>query len=165
MVPLFKLTETNSVKAHEMSQKDEVFIPKVLTVKTGDMVTFPNQDNFNHHVYSFSKTKTFELPFYKKGDPLPPPIKIEKSGITIVGCNIHDSMRAYIVSSPSPFHGVTNSSGLVRIDNLPKGKFRLEVWHPGLPTGSKPKAFSVDTNKPYQSPPTIKLNAKPLSDF
>jgi hypothetical protein len=44
-----------------LTQKNTQFQPRVLIVPVGADVSFPNLDPFHHHVFSFSKTKTFEL--------------------------------------------------------------------------------------------------------
>src|SRR5262245_2314837 len=54
-----------------MDQHDKQFMPHVLVVQTGTSVQFPNHDEVSHHVYSFSKAKSFELGLYK-GQAYPP---------------------------------------------------------------------------------------------
>ena len=48
-----------------MDQVNKEFVPHVLPVAVGTEVSFPNHDQIHHHVYSFSRTKTFEIPLYK----------------------------------------------------------------------------------------------------
>ena len=43
----------------EVAQKDRMFHPHVLILPAGSSVNFPNRDNTQHHVYSFSPTKPF----------------------------------------------------------------------------------------------------------
>jgi hypothetical protein len=54
-----------------MDQIDKTFVPGGLPVTVGTSVSFPNHDQIHHHVYSFSRTKTFELPLYKGTDASP----------------------------------------------------------------------------------------------
>jgi len=43
-----------------MDQQDKQFVPHMLVVQTGTSVEFPNHDDVSHHVYSFSRAKSFE---------------------------------------------------------------------------------------------------------
>src|SRR5690348_12160034 len=47
-----------------MAQRNKEFIPHVLAIRAGSTVRFPNQDDFRHQIYSFSKAKTFEISLY-----------------------------------------------------------------------------------------------------
>jgi hypothetical protein len=45
-------------------------------------------------------------------------------------------MVAWVVVVETPHHGVADSAGLLRLDNVPPGSYRLRSWHPGLPPGA-----------------------------
>ena len=79
----------------EIVQKNRQFIPPVTVVPVGSLVRFPNWDNVQHHVYSFSAAKTFDIPLYIGESPKV--IEFSSPGIVSLGCNIHDWMFAYIV--------------------------------------------------------------------
>src|SRR4029434_4728661 len=74
----------------EIVQKNRQFIPPVTIVPVGSIVRFPNWDNVQHHVYSFSAAKTFDIPLYIGQSPKA--IEFERPGIVTLGCNIHDWM-------------------------------------------------------------------------
>ena len=115
----------------EVSQEKRQFHPQVTLVTVGTPVVFSNFDTVRHHVYSFSSAKTFELKLYA-GIPNKP-VVFDKPGVSIVGCNIHDQMAAWIVVVDSALHGLSGVDGRVRIDAVAPGNYRLWVWHPGLP--------------------------------
>ncbi len=115
----------------EISQAKRTFTPRVTLITTGTRVTFPNFDTVRHHVYSFSPIKTFELKLYA-GVPNAP-ITFDKPGFAVLGCNIHDTMAAWVVVADTPWSARTAADGLARIDNVPAGAYRLRIWHPGLP--------------------------------
>src|SRR6185369_3994692 len=48
-----------------MDQIDKQFVPHVLPIAVGTEVRFPNHDQIHHHVYSFSRVKSFDLPLSK----------------------------------------------------------------------------------------------------
>lgn len=118
----------------EMAQANRQFDPRVLVVPVGSSVEFPNRDTVRHHVYSFSPAKTFELKLYT-GTPATP-VVFDKTGVAVLGCNIHDNMAAWVVVVDTPYHGRTAASGAVVLANVPPGSYRLRVWHPGLPVGA-----------------------------
>jgi plastocyanin len=113
--------------AQIVDQVEKAFVPGMLPIVVGTWVRFPNHDQIHHHVYSFSPTKTFELPLYK-GDAAAP-VLFDKVGVVRIGCNIHDWMSGIIVVLPSTQFGVTDAEGRFRLDNLPAGDYRLEAWH------------------------------------
>lgn len=117
----------------EVSQAAKQFSPAVTVVTTGTSVLFPNNDTVRHHVYSFSPAKTFDLKLYA-GVPANP-VVFDKTGIAVLGCNIHDNMVAWIVVVDTPYFGKTDAQGLLSLD-LPAGNYKLRTWHASLPTGA-----------------------------
>ena len=124
-----------------MDQQKGQFMPHVLVVQSGTAVDFPNSDNVSHHVYSFSKTKTFELPLYK-GDVYPPMV-FDQPGIVVLGCNIHDGMLGYVVVVDTPHFALTNEQGAALIDGVPNGEYVLQAWTPRVRSESLPAAEHV----------------------
>ncbi len=109
---------------------------RVTVVPTGTSVHFPNRDKVRHHVYSFSPAKTFELKLYA-GTPANP-VLFDKTGIAVLGCNIHDTMVAWVVVVDTPHYGQTDALGRLRLGQVPPGSYRLRSWHAGLPPGAQP---------------------------
>lgn len=110
-----------------MDQVNKQFVPSVLAVQVGSKVVFPNRDQIHHHVYSFSRTKNFELPLYK-GEEVEP-VVFDKVGYVKVGCNIHDWMSGHILVVPTPFFSRTDANGEFTLDSVPEGRLRVAVWH------------------------------------
>ncbi len=124
-----------------MDQQGLQFVPHLLVVQSGASVTFPNSDKVSHHVYSFSATKTFELPLYK-GD-LYPPVLFEQPGVVVLGCNIHDGMLGYVVVVDTPHFARTNEQGAAVIDGVPNGDYAVTAWTPRVRPTSLPAAQPV----------------------
>ena len=114
----------------EIVQKNRQFIPPVTIVPVGSIVRFPNWDNVQHHVYSFSAAKTFDIPLYIGQSPRA--IEFERPGIVTLGCNIHDWMAAYIVVLDSGFFAKTDERGVGLLRDLPAGSFSILGWSPRL---------------------------------
>jgi plastocyanin len=111
-----------------MDQRNRAFVPGVIVVATGTTVEFPNNDSVSHQVYSFSEAKKFQLPLYK-GAPHPP-VKFDREGLVVLGCNIHDSMVGYIYVTAASFFAKTGANGESTFSNVPTGDYRLVVWGP-----------------------------------
>ena len=112
-----------------MTQKNRQFTPHILVVEKNSQVEFPNADSIMHHVYSFSKSKTFELKLYREQPQNP--ITFEQTGVVELGCNIHDWMLGYIVVVDSPYYAITNEQGVASFD-IQNGAYKLNVWHEGF---------------------------------
>jgi plastocyanin len=138
-----------------MDQVQKQFVPHVLPVVAGTHVTFPNHDQIHHHVYSFSRTKTFELPLYK-GEAADP-VLFDQPGAAKIGCNIHDWMEAVIVVVPTPYYALTGDDGLFVLRGLPAGKYGVVAWHERQ---RAPSRDSVDVSD--DTPPiTMTVDAAP----
>jgi len=112
-----------------MDQMNRMFVPEVLVVPVGSAVSFPNSDSVSHQIYSFSPAKRFQLPLYR-GKPYPP-VVFDRTGIVILGCNIHDWMISYIDVTDAPYYGTTDAQGAWSAQ-LPSGRYRVTVWHPRM---------------------------------
>ena len=111
----------------EIEQVQRQFSPLVTVVQRGSHVTFPNRDTVRHHVYSFSPAKSFEIKLYV-GMPADA-VLFDKAGDVVLGCNIHDHMRAFVYVVDSPWFAKTDADGKARIEGLPAGEYALAAWH------------------------------------
>jgi plastocyanin len=126
-----RLAAAKSKKAL-VDQRDMKFIPFVLSVVAGTTVEFPNNDKSWHNVYSKSDVKSFDLGLYAPGKSRSQ--VFDKTGVVRVLCNAHPSMEAFIVVKEHPYIAAPDKRGNFRLDGVPLGKFRLQVWHPQLGT-------------------------------
>ena len=116
-----------------IDQIDREFVPLVSVVQTGTSISFPNKDDVEHDVYSFSPAKKFELKLYS-GVPSHP-VMFDKPGLVVLGCNIHDSMIAYVLVVDTPYFAKTGKDGRAAFDSLPPAEYRLAAWHHAMPDG------------------------------
>jgi plastocyanin len=117
----------------EIAQQGRQFRPQVTVVTLGTDVTFPNRDSVRHHVYSFSPAKNFELKLYA-GKPANP-VRFDRPGIAVLGCNIHDQMVAWVLVVETPYFAPSDAQGRVHLE-APSGAYTLRAWHPDLPPGA-----------------------------
>ncbi len=116
---------SNSVA--QMAQKNMLFAPDLVAIHVGGAVEFPNQDDTYHNVFSYSKSKRFDLGRYRK-DEKPGRVTFERPGVVTVHCEIHDRMRGTILILETPYFQKTDSAGRYRLDHLPTGHFTVKAW-------------------------------------
>lgn len=114
----------------QLKQINQAFEPHVLGVPVGTTVDFPNGDLVYHNVFSYSKTKKFDLGYYGKGKSKT--VTFDKPGIVQVFCDIHSTMSAYVLVVDSPFVTQPDDAGSYAFPELPNGSYTLRVWHPDL---------------------------------
>lgn len=120
----------------EIEQRNTRFNPFVTVVRTGSAVRLPNHETrIAHHVYSTSAPKPFEFPLYKPGKA--ETVVLDKPGLVVLGCNIHDSMVAYVLVLDTAWFAKTPASGNATLSGVTPGRWRAEVWHPLLKEGVK----------------------------
>jgi plastocyanin len=125
-----------------VDQVHKTFTPRVTVVRTGTVVSFPNNDNIHHEVYSFSAPHPFKLALFANEAHLSE--TFDKPGVILLGCNIHDSMLAFVVVVDSPYFVKLPASGRAAID-LPPGRYQPRVWNEHLATAKLP-VLTVDAD-------------------
>jgi plastocyanin len=111
----------------EMPQKNINFSPAILPIQVGTTVEFPNLDDTYHNVFSYSKTKRFDLGRYRKGEK-PSVILFDKPGVVTLHCEIHGTMRGTILVLDTPYFQKTDAHGGFRLESLPTGRYLLKAW-------------------------------------
>ncbi len=151
----------------EIYQKDRAFHPHVLVVPVGSSVDFPNRDNTQHHVYSFSPAKTFNIELY--ADRPAAPIVFDKPGIVELGCNIHDHMQGFVVVTDTAATRQTDASGQVTLSIESPGtegspeKVTVEIWHPRLPDNTRPVTREIEAGD-ESAIVTLNLEPEPAAE-
>ena len=142
-----------------ISQKNTMFAPFVLVIPVGSTVDFTNLDPFRHHVYSFSPAKKFELKLFGKGEKRS--VTFDKPGTVALGCNIHDTMQAFIHVVDTPYAGRSGSNGRVVLKAVPASARTVRVWHPRLRAPGNELKVSIDPGRDVALPVTVKLRRPP----
>lgn len=118
----FRLPSTNPI----LDQRNEQFHPYILPVLVGTTVEFPNNDKVFHNVFSFSKTKTFDLGKYPTKTSKT--VTFDKTGIVSVYCEIHSHMNAFILVLPNPWFCQVRGDGEFRLSNVPAGTWTVKAF-------------------------------------
>ena len=121
-----------------LDQKGCVYIPHVIGMRAGQPLQILNSDPTLHNIHP--------LPAINAGFNIGMPVQGMKQTrvfqkaepVFHVKCDVHSWMSAYIATFTHPFFGVSNSQGIVELNNLPAGTFQIQAWHEkyGLQTQS-----------------------------
>jgi plastocyanin len=115
------------------------FVPHVVAMTPGE-IEFKNSDDILHNLHTYSTAN----PSVNKAQPKFKKVmteKFEKPEIIKITCDVHSWMLGWVAVMPHPFFGVTDPNGMTKIENVPPGKYTLEVWHETL--GKQTKDIEV----------------------
>ncbi|MCJ8319730.1 MAG: hypothetical protein MJK12_08850 [Colwellia sp.] len=126
------LVEKHVVGQTVIAQKDKAFIPYITVTQKGQQLSFQNQDDITHHIYSVSGKNRFSFKI-KAGKEKSSPV-LEHTGEVAMGCNIHDWMSGFVLVVDTPYYAQTDDNGIATLDLATGGEYQLVVWHPQLPT-------------------------------
>lgn len=149
-----------------VAQENRQFVPHLVTIPKGTSVDFPNHDNTQHHVYSFSPAKPFNLELF--ADRPEAPVLFDKTGVVELGCNIHDQMRAFIVVTDAAQTAVTGDDGQAEVSLSDSGT--IQVWHETMTDNRTMKTISIEPADQTAATITLDVTApaaskNPFSDL
>jgi hypothetical protein len=105
------------------------FVPHVVVMAPGEL-EIKNSDDILHNLHTYSTAN----PAINKAQPKFKKTmteKLDKPEFVKVTCDVHSWMLGWVAVVPGPA-GVTNADGVVKIENVPAGKQKVEVWHETL---------------------------------
>jgi plastocyanin len=117
------------------TQKNALFDPHVLPVEVGTIVSWPNQDDIYHNVFSMSEPKPFDLGLYHRERV--PELKFVNTGRVDVFCSIHSQMHCIILVLPNRFFAKADANQRFTIRDIPAGTYKVRAWHERLPAAVK----------------------------
>ena len=107
------------------------FSPRVLPLRTGTTVEFRNSDPVLHNVFGPADPGPgFNLGTYPRGEQRPH--TFAEPGVHVILCNVHPEMVAYVVAVPTTYHSVVDAAGEFYVEQVPAGRYSVNVWHPQI---------------------------------
>ena len=113
----------------KIAQKGYQFSPSVIALQTGSRVLFPNMDEEFHNVFSYSKSKRFDLGRFRREDDSPA-ISFDKPGTVKIYCEIHQHMRCILLVLDTPWFTRTDERGGFKLSKVPAGDYTLKAFLP-----------------------------------
>jgi plastocyanin len=105
------------------------FTPHVVVMQPGE-IEIKNSDDILHNIHTYSTAN----PSINKAQPKFKKTmteKLDKPEFVKVTCDVHSWMLGWVAVVPGPA-GVTDNNGVAKIENVPAGKQKIEVWHETL---------------------------------
>jgi plastocyanin len=113
-----------------IDQKGCKFVPHVVAMAPGP-IDIKNSDDILHNIHTYSTAN----PAINKAQPKFKKVmteKFEKPEVIKLTCDVHSWMLGWVAVVPGGVAGVTDGSGVAKIENVPAGKHKVEVWHETL---------------------------------
>lgn len=152
--------ELKAEPVEQVEQLDRRFVPDLVVVPVGSTVSFPNMDPIFHNIYSLSKTKTFDLGSYDKGETRR--VNFPKPGIVDVYCHLHPNMAATVVVTPNRWYARPDRAGHYSIPDVPPGKYTVVAWHKSA--GFYRKSIVVEQGRNQSIDFLIPIDVDPRQD-
>ena len=121
-----------------IDQKGCKFVPHVAVMSPGE-IEIKNSDDILHNIHTYSTAN----PAINKAQPKFKKTmteKFDKPEMIKVTCDVHSWMLGWVAVTPGPA-AVTDNNGVAKIENVPAGKQKVEVWHETL--GKQEKEVDV----------------------
>jgi plastocyanin len=137
-------------------QENETFVPRVVAITRGSTVDFPNADPFFHDVFSLSRSGTFDLGSYPRGQTKSQ--QFRRAGLIKVYCHIHSHMSASIMVFDHPFFTIPRADGTFTIDDVPPGTYSVSAWHERIGENTQP--VRIEAGRPSEVQFALPIAAK-----
>ena len=127
-------TKTKAV----IDQKGCKFTPHVVAMQPGE-IEIKNSDDILHNIHTYSTAN----PAINKAQPKFKKTmteKLEKPEVVKFTCDVHSWMLGWVAVTPGPA-AVTDANGVAKVEGVPAGKHKVEVWHETL--GKQEKEVEV----------------------
>ncbi len=114
------------------------FVPHVVVMQPGE-IEIKNSDDILHNIHTYSTAN----PSINKAQPKFKKTmteKLDKPEFVKITCDVHSWMLGWVAVVPG-LAGVTDKDGVTKIENVPAGKQKIEVWHETL--GKQEKEVDV----------------------
>lgn len=136
------------LKGAQIVQENETFVPRVVAITRGSSVIFPNGDPFFHDVFSLSRSATFDLGSYPKGQKKTH--QFRQAGLVKVYCHIHSHMSASIMVFDHTFFTIPKADGSFTIEDIPPGSYKVSAWHERIGENSQPVKIDAGRSSEIQ---------------
>ena len=114
------------------------FVPHVVLMTPGE-IEIKNSDDILHNIHTYSTAN----PSINKAQPKFKKTmteKLDKPEFVKITCDVHSWMLGWVAVVPG-VAAVTDKDGVAKLENVPAGKQKIEVWHETL--GKQEKEVDV----------------------
>jgi plastocyanin len=142
----------------ELDQTQCEYKPHIHLLPLGSSLDIVNSDPILHNVHTYDETRgnrtMFNIAQPVRGQRTTlKKTQFERAGMYLATCDAgHPWMSAYIVVTEHPYYTLTDAEGGFRLDKVPPGKYKLNLWHEGVSIvrtvmeGGKPKSYQYEAS-------------------
>jgi len=109
-------------------------------------VDFLNSDRLLHNIHAVPQRNVSFNRTQPMGRTIP--IRFAEPEVVHITCDLHAWMSAWVVVAAHPFYAVTGADGRFAFDQLPAGRYKLQIWHERL--GTVPASVTVGEGQAAQ---------------
>lgn len=155
---------TPSTKEIVIGQLGKSFMPYVSVSQANSKVSFVNQDDITHHIYSAGSDNKFS--FKIRAGQTNASILFNHESEVAMGCNIHDWMSGYLLVVNTPYFGKTDQQGQISFTVEKQEKYNIVVWHPQMQSemNRMSKEVSISENSAFTFTLKNKMSELPLQE-
>ena len=139
----------------QLDQKDCTFLPHIVIMQRGG-VNITSRDPIPHSVHTHAQ---HNRDYDESTGSLQGEISLsfQHPDMISVRCDLHGWMQAYVVVAKNPYYAITANGGKFKLDEVPKGHYRLKVWSENL--GESEQEIVVEEGKPTKADFILKSRA------
>jgi plastocyanin len=98
LLPLLALAGDVLAQAlHVVNERDKAFDRETIAIRAGDSITFVNQDDFVHNIYSRTPGHQFDMGARAPGQA--DTVRFARPGTVEIRCAIHPKMRLTVTAT------------------------------------------------------------------
>ncbi len=152
-------------KSAELEEVWVSFNPKVQIVPPGSILRVRNDDEETHTVHLRLDGNPLTNVASVPGAPTRE-VHLDHPGVVLVTCDLHQSMKAFIVVEDSLFTAVSDLRGEFHFSNVPPGRYPVRAFGPGTKTRGDDGQLGTEIGiaKVGAADLTLSLQAPPVVD-
>lgn len=128
LVPKEQTDEGYPQRSVTIDQVQLRFVPPLLVVTPGTLVSFQNSDPILHNIFSpQGPGPGFDLGMYPASESRSH--TFDEVGAHVILCNVHPEMVAWVLVVDTVLHAVVGEGGRFSLENIPVGNYTMRVWH------------------------------------
>ena len=128
-VPVHPEYSENFEKPVVLDNADCRFQPRIVPVRTNQILRVKNSDPVAHNVAVYARRNNPFSIVIPQDMPLDKTFEREELEPLRIDCSIHSWMRSYVVVTEHPYVAVTDKNGQFVIKNIPAGEWEFRFWH------------------------------------